>query len=68
LISINHKNKRDCSGIVKMPEGAKVCDITYLLISQIMSLQNNLPEVDNDYHSKLFYQGQVIFYSTVNTY
>ncbi len=51
-----------------MPEGAKVCDITYLLISQMMSSQNNLPEVDNDYHSKLFYQGQVIFYSTVNTY
>lgn len=51
-----------------MPEGAKFCDITYLLISQMMSSQNNHPEVDNDYHSKLFYQGQVIFYSTVNAY
>jgi hypothetical protein len=65
---MNHKNKRDCSDIIKMPEGPKGCDITHLLISQMMSSQNNHPEVDSDYHSKLFYQGQVIFYSTVKAY
>jgi hypothetical protein len=51
-----------------MPEGAKTCDTAYLLIYQMRLSQSNLPKIDNGYHSKLFYQGQVIFYSPVNIY